>query len=292
MSQHSQRTQAGPGVTSIAVAAALTIASLFATGYVSMTWPEYDGPAVVAIALGLTLTGMLAYRVLGLALDRVVAQDRVRREAEREKHRQARQEAARARDTGLWTGRGGQSLSVRWDPSEGRYHVQGWLSETWDVPEEIPWRDVATLAQILGELEHSGEARPADGEGTRAVRARLGLPAWNEFEPVAEVEPADERGLSWAQAWRVYEANHPEVVASWAKQNGRWPSCRCAPCGLGGEPVAGLVDQRVPVPLPPRHVEPDPLGYQADPERPWRAFVPVSPGRADPDDTQVIDTQP
>jgi len=32
------------------------------------------------------------------------------------------------------------------------------------------------------------------------------------------------------KAWARYLANHPEVAASWGKQNGRWPNCTCALC--------------------------------------------------------------
>lgn len=28
---------------------------------------------------------------------------------------------------------------------------------------------------------------------------------------------------TWAKAWEKYLAKHPEVLASWRQQNGRWP---------------------------------------------------------------------
>jgi hypothetical protein len=31
-------------------------------------------------------------------------------------------------------------------------------------------------------------------------------------------------------AWRRYYSNHPNVVASWAEQNGREPDCPCQKC--------------------------------------------------------------
>lgn len=43
-------------------------------------------------------------------------------------------------------------------------------------------------------------------------------------------------------AWQVYFGNHPEVLASWGHQNGRWPDCGCEPCqdsGLVHEPPEG-----------------------------------------------------
>lgn len=41
-------------------------------------------------------------------------------------------------------------------------------------------------------------------------------------------------GLTWTQAWALFFANHPEVVATWGYSNGRWPNCTCRQCDPDG----------------------------------------------------------
>lgn len=82
MSQHSQRTQAGPTGASVATGALLVAVSAVLTGYVT-SGPGWDIRKVVATVLGVALTGMLLIRVLGLSAERAVAQDRMAREEER-----------------------------------------------------------------------------------------------------------------------------------------------------------------------------------------------------------------
>jgi hypothetical protein len=43
----------------------------------------------------------------------------------------------------------------------------------------------------------------------------------------------NEYGQTWQQAWDLYFVNHPEVLASWGHQNGRWMNCPCAQCDPG-----------------------------------------------------------
>lgn len=35
---------------------------------------------------------------------------------------------------------------------------------------------------------------------------------------------------TFEEAWELFFANHPEVLASWGHQNGRMPNCTCALC--------------------------------------------------------------
>ncbi len=106
----------------------------------------------------------------------------VKREV-RERERAHREHQERMRNTGTWQGDAvGQVLTVRWEPASRTYLVQGWLSDFWVQRDERPWADLDTLASTLIELEAT-ELRPADDEGTRAVRARLDLPGWDGGEP-------------------------------------------------------------------------------------------------------------
>ena len=93
----------------------------------------------------------------------------------------AAQEAAQARaaTTGTWTGDAdGMVLTVRMD-SAGRLVVQGWLSDHWQQGEERVWsQDPAGLADMVGEMERSGELAPVDDAGTVFIRAMLDLGAW------------------------------------------------------------------------------------------------------------------
>lgn len=44
-------------------------------------------------------------------------------------------------------------------------------------------------------------------------------------------EDQDTQTMTRDQAWAIYFANHPEVLASYGHQNGYWPNCEH--CGLG-----------------------------------------------------------
>lgn len=119
------------------------------------------------------------------------------RRQEREDRRAAAEHAERVRQTGTWRGDlVGEVLTVRWDPGTRTYWVQGWLSDHWQQREERPWADLETLAATLTELERSGELSPVDDEGTRAVRARLDLPGWDEYpDPVATQPDPEDTGV-------------------------------------------------------------------------------------------------
>lgn len=143
----------------------------------ALTWREVAG-SVGCSMLAILLTGQVVAR-FG---ERQVVKGRLERaqEAEAERWR------GRVRNTGTWHGDAlGQVLTVRYDPEDGTFHVEGWLGDHFQVRPERVWSDRATLIQTLAELELTGELEPQDDEGTRAVRARLDLPGpWNEEEPV------------------------------------------------------------------------------------------------------------
>lgn len=201
MIRHDRYSRDGPSAASVAVAGALVAASATGTGYV-LSGVGFSVRELVAVSLGMGLTAVSASRLLHLAVDRAVIADRAREAADQGERQRDRDRRERACNTGVWTGPRGQSLSVRWDWVEGRYYVQGWLSESWQSAEETPWRDVETLAWTVGELERDGDMFPADGDGTRAVRAWLGLsvpegvePEVGEGEPVSVVVPAYTRSV-------------------------------------------------------------------------------------------------
>lgn len=51
-----------------------------------------------------------------------------------------------------------------------------------------------------------------------------------------------EDGLNRDQAWSRFFRNHPNILASWGHQNGRWPNCGCATCDPRGiQPPADIL---------------------------------------------------
>lgn len=251
--------------------------------------PGINGRELVASLMGAALIGFTVAHTMSLMVERAVVRDRAERAAEREQ----RERTERARiEAELETLRAERAV----------------------MPDR--YADAPPLAPPMYPEERYEEPR---------------------YEDRPEPEPVDAYGRTWSQAWEAYHANHPGVVASWAQQNGRWPNCPGPECNPGrapevihdpgpGSPLPYLVDQGVTQYL---DEELDPLGYQADPERPWRAFeprhedrmaepsepgrvavplppreVPVSPGRGwhgneteviprvrDEDQTQVIPAQ-
>jgi hypothetical protein len=185
MSQHSQRTQIGPSRLSIVlgwVAVAVTI------GLVSriLGRPDLDGGHVIGAALGIVLGALLVAQTVARVGDRILAQDRVRRAAERAARQEERTAALVTGETGTWRGDSvGEVLTVRYEAATATYHVRGWLGDHWQLSHEMPWTHPGSLASHLAELEAGSELRPEDDEGTRAIRARLMLPGWDGSDPAA-----------------------------------------------------------------------------------------------------------
>jgi hypothetical protein len=266
VSQHSQRTQDGPTTLSIVTGALMVAGSMAGTLYV-IGGPGITGRELVSSLMGAALIGFTVAFTMNRMVERAVVRDRAERAAERAERER------RERD-----------------------------------------RIEAELEAIRARAEH--DAPEPDRYVDRAPLAPPMHPEPERYEP--EPEPVDAYGRTRDQAWQDYYANHPEVRASWAQQNGRWPNCPGPECDPGRDRQGWTYDEQrqgwVTSPEmvatgagqpPETWVEPDePLGYQADPERPWRAFdpgdtrvsvplpprdVPVSPGRDWPEDrTEVI----
>jgi hypothetical protein len=191
MSQHSQRTQNGPSMASVIVGVILTLGAV-GVGMWVISGSGLDGRHVTGyvgwMALGVLLGGQAIVRLAEWQSIREQARDRERGEREAAE-RQAEQDAARqARVTGTWTGDGpGQVLTVRMD-EEGNLVVRGWLSDHWQQHDERIWsQDVAGLAEMVQELERSGELAPVDDEGTIFMRTLLDLGVW-PLPSFAEIE--------------------------------------------------------------------------------------------------------
>ena len=84
MSQHSERTQFGPSLASVAAGAVLVVASAVATGYMIADL-SLDLRDALGFVFGVGLTGLLAVHVLGMVGERAVVRDRAERAAERER---------------------------------------------------------------------------------------------------------------------------------------------------------------------------------------------------------------
>lgn len=167
--------------TGVAALAAVAVSTLVVYGPGEPDWWHILGAAGWTV-MAWTLTAQCVIR----HTERQAAQERQRR-AEEAEH-EARQLARL--NTGTWQGDAvGQVLTVRYDPATGRWYVQGWMGDHAVFHPERRWADRAALYAALSELETTGELEPQDDEGTRAVRARLGLPGWDaerhDPEPVA-----------------------------------------------------------------------------------------------------------
>jgi hypothetical protein len=201
MSQHSQRTQQGPSWASIIAGAVLVLAAVAVSTWISssdtLTWREVAGMAGWTL-LAVLLTG----QVVGRLVERKIQDDRVKRAEER-------QRADRERNTATWEGDAGEKLTIRYEPETGRYLAEGWISDHWQIHPETEWKDRATLVNTLAELELSGEMTPWDDEGTRAVRARLDLPDWDE-ELESVTQPAGEPREDWMDTTDPEADSYPQ----------------------------------------------------------------------------------
>lgn len=183
MSQHDHRTQYGP---SIAITVALGVCALAAIG--TGCWIIYGPPDPRNLgggALGMLLFVSWSAAVAGRLVERRTVLDRQRRERDAEREEQEYLMAERAGSTGTWTGEQGQVLTLRYETGTGFWYAHGWLGDFFQLPEETRWTwGLITLVDGMTEREVTGELTPVDDEGTREVRARLGLPPW---PPVATV---------------------------------------------------------------------------------------------------------
>lgn len=177
MTNHGNGT-AGTRVPSRASILALALAgsvSMFCTLAVT-TGPVFDGRHLVGMVLGVLLTATILVQTVNRITDRHLATMQ-QRYAKRE----------RAANTGTWLGPDGQvALTIRWDPARRAYFAAGRLP-AWRDPEPEERRLEPWEVQSLS-LAIASDWTPVDNEGTRAIRARLMLPGWQDGE-MFEVPP-------------------------------------------------------------------------------------------------------
>jgi hypothetical protein len=93
--------------------------------------------------------------------------------------RQLQADTAKAvENTGVWKAHEAGTLTVRYEPDGGTWHVQGWAGPFTEYPHEVEWTDVDALRRMIEEAEAEGMT-PDDEPGTRAVRARLMVSGWD-----------------------------------------------------------------------------------------------------------------
>ena len=87
-----------------------------------------------------------------------------------------------ASDTGVWRDELDRVvLTVRWDGAEGHYWIKGTFDRE-ELTEEEPWVDSVSLGEMVQREERTNNLRPEDTEATRAIRGRLMIPGWSQFE--------------------------------------------------------------------------------------------------------------
>jgi hypothetical protein len=195
MSQHDQRTQQGPSVARIVIGGLAAIGVVWAVLWIA-SGPEFDSRHLGGLVLGMVLFAGLASSVAAMVLERHAAIERQRRRMYAERAAQEEELARRAAATGTWRAViGGQSLTVRYDEAAAAWWVQGWLGQFWSLGAETEWTwSTDSLRSTIRELEETGEIVPLAGQGTAAVRARLGL---KDRETVSS--PVMAAGLDWAE---------------------------------------------------------------------------------------------
>ncbi|AAT36820.1 Pas72 [Actinoplanes phage phiAsp2] len=192
MSQHSQRTQRGPSVASIAGTGVAALAAVVASTLVVWMPSEPDWWHIAGAAGWTVLAWMLTGQAVVRHVERRAAEDRAERAI-------TKIQRERALNTGTWEGEvPGEVLTIRYEPRDGSYWAEGWISDHWQIRPETVWSDRATLVHTLRELERSGEMTPWEDEGTRAVRARLDIDPEGDGYPQEVQEDHTEAAEHWA----------------------------------------------------------------------------------------------
>lgn len=127
MSQHSQRTQEGPGSGHIVGMAAATAVSSLATGFVT-GGPQWDARKVVATLLGMALAGFLLAKTLGLMAERAVIHERVNRIAQDWRELDIQNEVLIVRERELAIREREQALRER-VAEQAAGEVQDWMAQ-------------------------------------------------------------------------------------------------------------------------------------------------------------------
>lgn len=130
--------------------------------------------------IGWVLGFVAFYMLMGRTFDLAARRRNVWREAAIAAAEHAQE---RADQTGTWTGpenQPGMVLTVRWDPHLCVFLVKGWISDNYQVADEMRWwgDNWATLRRMIEEAEVDG-LEPMDDEPTRAIRARLNVKGWD-----------------------------------------------------------------------------------------------------------------
>lgn len=179
-----------PSRASIGWALAFTVLVFAADLYVALGDDGAHG--TVGWALGF----LAFYLMAGRTADRAARRRGLIREA---RVAAFERELERRDQTGTWTGpenQPGMVLTVRWDPHLCVFLVKGWVSDNYQVPEEIRWwgDNWGTLRRMIEEAEVDG-LEPADDEPTRAIRARLNVKGWDD--PAPSDRPTGVQGGDW-----------------------------------------------------------------------------------------------
>lgn len=94
-----------------------------------------------------------------------------------------------AENTGVWKAHEAGTFTVRYEPEDETWHVQGWAGPFTEYRTEVPWADPATLRTMIEEAEAEGMV-PEDDPATRGIRARLMVAGWDS-EHGAGIYPAE-----------------------------------------------------------------------------------------------------
>lgn len=172
---HSHRTTPIPSRRSIAGLGLATAVVVGATFHV-VTGPVFDGRHLVGFLIGLVGSVALVLQVFNRAAQRgeLVYQQRARATA------LEKAEQERAANTGTWQDPATQQpvLQVRFE--QGLFWAFGAFTSEWAGPrDDCGWYRLASASYAfiaIAEAERAGYL-PSAQEGTRAIKARLNLPA-------------------------------------------------------------------------------------------------------------------
>ena len=172
---------------------AVLTAAVFGT--VVMTVGSYDWRHVIGFLLGIVLIGRLVVDLLQ-EIDPPAAPSPGE---EVTGHARERMEIM---NTASWRRLGAEhpTLVIRHDPISGAYHVRGELAGVVFL-RATRWQTPSRLYMAVSDAE-AGGLRPDSDEGTRVVRARLGLPEWYDpharmMDPVANNKASS---VLWTQS--------------------------------------------------------------------------------------------
>jgi hypothetical protein len=157
-----------PGWASIAtgtILASMVVSATVVIGWTVVTWGD-----VLMLAVGIFSSAAMVGYVILMVARRSWAQLEAR-EAELE------QAVLVPDELGTWAAgprAPGAVLYVRWSYETGSYWIQGWVSDNWQIGEELEWTDLETLSRLLAEAELDGLV-PADDGPTARIRSRLNV---------------------------------------------------------------------------------------------------------------------